>query len=317
MRRWITACLALIMLFLCMGASAESTDNITIPTAQDGAVSLTSTDIAKLGRLVSDTPTHVTVGNATPVSGQFFTDMWGSNTSDMDVRTLLHGYNTVAWSSQVQFVVDTMVVREVTTSKSKGNTVYTIALQTDLTYCDGQTPVTAKDYVFSLLLCASPELAQLGADSSRYEHVVGYDAYHGGKTPAFSGVRLIDDYTFSIAVKADHETFFYDLANIWCMPCPLGEIAPGCDVVDTKKGAKIASLVSSQSDVPFSVEVLQKTLFNETTGYLQHPVLTTGPYMLTSFDSASGELHFKLNPYYKGNYEGVKPVIDTLTLRTA
>ena len=33
------------------------------------------------------------VGSTTAMSGAFFTDLWGRNTADMDVRTLLHGYS--------------------------------------------------------------------------------------------------------------------------------------------------------------------------------------------------------------------------------
>ena len=35
---------------------------------------------------------------------------------------------------------------------------------------------------------------------------------------------------------------------------------------------------------------------------------------MISYDKESGQVEFALNPYYKGNYEGVKPVIDTITL---
>ena len=317
MRRWIAAIMALMMLFLGTGACAEATVETAAPAAEATAAPVTAADIAKLNRPVSDTPTHITVGNPTQVSGNFFTDMWGNNTSDMDVRALLQGYNLVAWSSQVEFVADPMVVKDVTSKAGKGGMVYTVALQTDLTYCDGKTPITAKDYVFSLLLCASPEMAELGADASRYENIVGYDAYHAGKTDVFSGVRLLDDHTFSIAIKGDHEPFFYDLANLWCIPCPIGVLAPGCAVADSKTGARIVNENANQPVVPFTVDTLRKTVFDPNTGYMYHPALTSGPYMLTDYDAATGRVDFAINPYYKGNYEGVKPVIDTLTLLPA
>ena len=34
---------------------------------------------------------ELVVGVTTALSGGFFTDMWGNNTSDIDVRLLLHG----------------------------------------------------------------------------------------------------------------------------------------------------------------------------------------------------------------------------------
>lgn len=317
MRRKIALVMALLMVFLNAGGAQGRAEMPAAAETQAADAAAAPAEPAVPERPVSDTPTHVTVGNATQVSGYFFTDMWGHNTSDMDVRALLHGYNLVAWSSQVEFVADPMVVREVTSKTVKGSMVYTVSLQTDLTYCDGQTPITAKDYVFTLLLCTSPALAELGADSSRLAHIVGYDAYHAGETPALSGVRLIDDYTLSIAVKGDHEPFFYDLANISCSPYPIGVLAPGCDVADTKAGARLVNENANQPVVPFTAALLQDTVFNAETGYMYHPALTSGPYCLAGYNAATGQVDFQLNPYYKGNYEGVKPVIDTLTLLPA
>lgn len=317
MRKQIAVMMAMLLVFLCVGGAGGLAEAPAATETQAAGADPGQTEPAGLERPVSDTPTHITVGNATHVSGYFFTDMWGHNTSDMDVRALIHGYNLVAWSSQVEFVADPMVVREVTSKKVKGSMVYTISLQTDLTYSDGQTPITAKDYVFTLLLCASPEMAELGADASRLDHIVGYDAYHTGKAAAFSGVRLIDDYTLSIAVKGDHEPFFYDLANITCNPYPISVLAPGCAVADTKAGAQLVNENANQPVVPFTAALLQQTVFDAETGYMYHPALTSGPYTLTGYNAATGQVDFQRNPYYKGNYEGIQPVIDTLTLLPA
>ncbi|MEG0125621.1 MAG: hypothetical protein RR816_06010, partial [Clostridia bacterium] len=178
MRKLIALLLALTLCFSALPVFAEAVatpakdaadDTQTNGTAVEGAAftPLTPTDIALLGRPVSDVPTHITVGNTTKVSGNFFTGMWSNNTSDIDVRTLLHGYSTVVWNSQVEFITDPMVVESLTTSASRGNTVYTIKLWDDLTYCDGKTAITASDYVFSLLLCASPQVAELGGTSTQ------------------------------------------------------------------------------------------------------------------------------------------------------
>ncbi len=316
MRKLLALLLAMLTLLTAAPALGQAPTATPAADAAD-AEPLTVAEIALMGRPVSETPTHVTVGNNTKVSGAFFTEMWGNNTSDIDVRTLLHGYNTVAWSSQLQFVVDPTVVADLSARRVSGNAVYTITLQRDLLYCDGKTPITAKDYVFSLLLCASPQLAELGAASSRYEQIVGYDAYHSGKSAAFSGVRLVDDYTFSIAVKADYQPFFYDLAYIWCIPYPREVIAPYCDVQDTRKGASLCNVNPEDPTVPFTADILRASVLDPDTGYLSHPALTSGPYRLTAYNQEAGRVEFALNPYYKGNFEGVRPVIDTLTLQPA
>lgn len=40
---------------------------------------------------------QLVVGSTTAMSGAFFTDLFGSNTADIDVRALLHGYNLMSW----------------------------------------------------------------------------------------------------------------------------------------------------------------------------------------------------------------------------
>ncbi len=48
----------------------------------------------------SEEPTHLTVGNSTKVSGSFFTTQFGNNTSDIDVRYMLHG--CIVWMNQLR-----------------------------------------------------------------------------------------------------------------------------------------------------------------------------------------------------------------------
>ena len=81
----------------------------------------------------AETENHLTVGTTTALSGNFFTDMWGSNTADMDVRALIHGCNMVEWSYAMgAFRLNSAVVREVTTADDNGNRVYTITLNDGL-----------------------------------------------------------------------------------------------------------------------------------------------------------------------------------------
>lgn len=313
MRKITALLMAMVLMLSALPALAEEIQVVDGTEEEEAIVELTPAEIALLGRPVSDEPTHITVGNTTKVSGYFFTNMWSNNTSDIDVRTLLHGYDTVAWDSQVQFVLDPMVVESLETGTSRRNAVYTIHLQQDLTYNDG-TPITARDYVFAYLLCASKEAAELDAVSTQYAHIVGYEEYHSGESNVFSGIRLIDDYTYSVTVKSEHMPFFYDLAYIRCNPYPMSVFAPYCLVADDGRGVYLTSVNPEDEEVPFTTEFLREAIFNAETGYMSYPRLTSGPYMLTDYDRESGQVDFALNPYYKGNYEGVKPVIDTLTL---
>ena len=310
--------LLLALALLCSGAgfAEEATDgaNAAADAAAETPVVLTPAEIALMGRPESTEPTHITVGNTTKVSGDFFTSLWSNNTSDIDVRTMIHGYSPVVWDSQVDFVLDHMVVESVEGAADGANTVYIVNLQQDLVYSDGQTPITAADYVFSYLLCASNEVAQLGAETKQYEHIVGYEEYSSGESDVFSGVRLLSEYSYSITVKGSYQPFFYNYAYLRVNPYPISVLAPGCAVADDGDGAYLTSANPEGGEAPFGVELLQETILNEETGYRSHPSLTSGPYTLTAYDAESGQVDFAINPYFKGNYEGVKPVIDTITL---
>ncbi len=301
MKKAMSILLALIMvLSLLPFALAEEAD-----LQSEEEAGPTPLEIALNFRPVSDEPTHITVGNTTKVKGSFFTTYFGNNTSDIDVRTMLHGYSPVVWDNQQQFVEDPMVVRSVIKANGPEGPVYTVSLQRDLVYNDGTTPITAEDYVFSWLLTCSPELTAIGAETPKVE-IVGFDAFHSGETPYFRGIRLLDDYTFSIAIASEYETYFYDYARIALNPCPVEVLAPGCSVHDSPQGAYIEG--------DFTADLLQRTILDPSVGYASHPMLTCGPYSLVSYDAESGEVNFTRNPWYKGNYEGVKPVIDTVTL---
>ena len=59
-------------------------------------------------------PDELIVSHPTITKGDFFTEMFGNNTADIDVRALIHGYNLVNWDqNQGTYVFDPSVVREV------------------------------------------------------------------------------------------------------------------------------------------------------------------------------------------------------------
>ena len=96
---------------------------------------------------------ELVVGNPTHLEGHFYTDMWGDNTADLDVRLLLHGYNLVTWDGEEgMFIFDPSVSNGLAEiDKENGDRTYYISLYSDLVYSDG-TPILAADYIFSFLL---------------------------------------------------------------------------------------------------------------------------------------------------------------------
>ena len=169
------------------------------------------------------------IGATTRLSGMFFTNMWGNNTADIDVRTLIHGYSPVVWTAQSLFEFNQQVVHgvQVGAYAEDGNKVYMIPLHDDLKYNDG-TPIGSADYGFSLRLLASPVIHELGGITTKYSHIEGYDAYVQGETEVFAGLRIVDDLTFTVEIKAEYLPFVYELGMLAAIPYPISVIAPGC-----------------------------------------------------------------------------------------
>jgi len=155
------------------------------------------------------------VGSTTKLSGNFFTNMWGNNASDVDIRAMLHGYETVYWSTQTIFEINPTVIRQSAgETLPNGNRLYTLTLWDDLTYNDG-TPIDARDYAFSFLLSAAPQIGQIGGMTTTNEHVKGWREYSSGSLPYFSGIRLLDHHTFSVEIEAEYLPFFYEPFGIF------------------------------------------------------------------------------------------------------
>lgn len=248
----------------------------------------------------------VVVGSTTQMSGHFFTDLWGNNTSDMDVRGLIHGYGTIAWVAQGTYEMDPVAVKEITAEDDEnGNRTYTIKIQEDLYYNDG-TQITAKDYVFSVLLQSSKEITELGTANLVYGHLAGHSDFASGESKIFKGVSLKDDYTFALTVDASYLPYYYEMTLVNVTPYPMAVIAPGCDVADDGEGAYLTG--------DFTAALLESTILGEN-GYLSHPAVTSGAYKLVSYNNETKVAEFEINTYFKGTKDGVKPTIEKITFK--
>ena len=249
---------------------------------------------------------ELTVAVTTPLTGNFFTSLWGNGTSDTDVRSMIHGYNLIEWdTAEGVFIPDASVVSGVTVhKKDNGDITFIIALYKDLCYSDG-TPITARDYAFSLLLTMAPEMEELGASVRRPEFIAGYNDYISGKKKQLSGVKVPSDYILQITIAKDYLPFFYELGLFDCVPYPISVIAPGVRVADDGKGVYLAGKA-------LTADLLKETILDEETGYRTHPTVVSGPYLLTSYED--GTAQFEINPRYKGNSKGKKPTIQKITM---
>ncbi|MBQ4639438.1 MAG: ABC transporter substrate-binding protein [Clostridia bacterium] len=259
---------------------------------------------------ISSAYEHLVVGNTTAFNGNFSTNMWGNNTADLDVEQLLFGYNLIFWQyEQGMFDVDPSVVTGIVVYDDRqGNRTYEMTLAEDLYYTDG-TQITARDYAFSILFSVADEVQALNGNTDNYGAVLGMKAYKGKEADTLAGVRVLGDHRLAITIAAENLPFFYELGLLHCLPLPVHTIAPGCQVKDDGKGVYL-----DKSAGTFTVEALRETVLDPEDGYLSHPKVTSGPYKLISFDGEKAE--FEINEYYKGNAQGIVPVIPYLTYKT-
>ncbi len=253
---------------------------------------------------------QMVIGSITQVINEFYDTGFSTSETNYNMYDLIHGgYDTVVFSKEGEFQYnDTVVASHEETENEDGTKTYTVTINDGLVWSDG-TPITAKDYVFAVLLENSDEMA--GVDgypcNSGYSYI-GYDEWLDGSADAFAGVHLVDDMTFSLTVKAEELPYHFDITYATIRPRPLHVIAPECDVEDTENGATITG--------DFTTELLQETINNVDTGYRYNPKVTCGPYLFDNFDEASQQATLKANPEFVGDYRGVKPSIETLVIKT-
>ena len=162
---------------------------------------------------------QLVIGTITDLEQDFYDPIYNNNATNYKVCGLLHGYNTVITTKEGEWQTDPVVVADLQTAENEdGTKTYTIKINDGLVWTD-DSPVTAKDYVFALLLESSPEM--MGVDNyaaTNYTTVEGWADFNSGATKALKGVHLIDDMTFSVTIAAEELPYHYDLAYAYVTP---------------------------------------------------------------------------------------------------
>lgn len=287
-RKLISAITAIIMLAAVCCALAESPEPSPTPTVAP--------------------PEPFRVGNTTEMQGKFFTEMWGCSTSDLDVQHLLHGYSLAYYNiDRTRYEIDRNVVQGYTaTYDAKGNKTYQIVLCDDLFYSDGM-PVTAYDYAFSFLFAIDPAVEKAGGHPVDSSWIMGSEEYLNKEQDCLEGLRVINERILRITAKAESLPYFYELSRLEVNPYPVHVLAPGITVKDDGQGAFLSE--------PLTADTINTTVLDPENGYLSHPSIVTGPYVLDSFDGKTAR--FSVNAYYKGNREGRLPSIEPLEYTVA
>jgi len=260
------------------------------------------------------TPQGRLVVGVNAMNGNMF-DGWDNLGGNGDIKRLIFGYKTIIYTDDDRFIVDPVVVKSMnTTENADGGKTYTFEINSNLTWNDG-TPITAKDYVFALLLDGSPLIRELGTNRwVSMDTYYGFEAYNAGSTNIFSGVRLLGNYEFSVRIAPEDSygdplfPFWYEITYAEVSPLPMHVIAPGCDVSDRGAGAEITG--------PFTLELLQSTIDNGSRGYRYTPYVTAAPYKFVSYDAGNNTTILEANERFLGlGSDKIKPMIKTLVLQ--
>ncbi len=246
------------------------------------------------------------VGIYTPLCGEYlFTSAWGDCGADRDLRSLLHGAENVTVVKENAYAANTSVISSVTiTEGDTGSRTYTYNLVDGLYFSDG-SPLTAQDYVFSVLLQSSAAFGSLSGDNTAYAQLEGYEEYATGETAYFSGVHLLSDSSFSLTIDEDYLPDYQEMMLTQVYPAPMSVILPGGELTDDGSGAAVTGMTE---------EALAATL-EGVNGYRRMPMVTAGPYMLESVED--GVYTLVVNPYYAGGYYKRQPSISRMSVETA
>ena len=260
----------------------------------------------------------IIIGNTTDLSGKFrYATFGGTNpgAADLDIQNLTSGLSTVTTNKEGGYQFDDTVVKEHTeVDNEDGSRTYTITIYDDLKFSDG-SPITAKNYLAFTMVFSSP----VGAAAAGKDHMSGmqllgfdtfntYDGTEGSGTKEFAGLRLIDDYTFSITVDPNYMPYFYAIAYAGMTPYYLPMWIGDADIKDDGNGAYFTEEFYAKDGDKYTVaDIISATALNTDTTYPY-----SGAYVVESYDSADKSAVLKKNEYYKGNYEGVVPSIETV-----
>ena len=269
--------------------------------------------------------TRVILGSTTELSGDFRWPGFGGSSagaSDQDITWLTVGYGTMEIDQSGAYQWNKTAVKSHNeTENDDGTYTIDIVLNEGLKFSDGSA-ITAKNYVASILSFSSPVSVAAGHSGMSGQAFVGYSefrAYTGADAPEeakkeFSGVRLLGEYEFSLTVSSDYYPYYfaytYGAVNPDFLALVLGE---GVDVKDDGNGCYLTdnfyAMTEGEDATYVKAEEIKANRYDTT----KYPY--SGPYTISKWDEGNSEATLLANPEFQGNFEGVKPTIETIVYR--
>ena len=274
----------------------------------------------------------VILGSSTELSGAFRNSSWGKSSpgsSDLDIENLTSGFATVQTGPNGAMLWNMKALAEVPTSviNEDGTLTYTIKILDNMKFSDGSA-ITAKNYVASILANSTAVSVAAGGTGNSGLQLSGYDAfkaYVGTNDGAdvegedykaskyFSGVKLLDDYTFSVTFLADYANYYYVQSYAGFSPVPLQLYLGDNDIVvaEDKSCGLADGFYATEKKDDKDVYVMADVIVNNLKWDSDLPY--SGPYVVENYDASALVATLKLNPYYPGDDARGKASIETIT----
>lgn len=299
-KKLLAALLSVVMVASLVGCGEEKTPNNA------------STESSKTESTVEDTVStpvrggQIIYGSSTQLQGDWGRELWTNNAADKMVRDLMDDYATVVSNQGGEYVLNPTIVKNYeTTENEDGTKTYTITINEGLVYNNGEA-ITAKDFVVQELFGCTQTALDLGATyvSGDLAYVGGAD-YKSGAATFCSGIRLLDEYTFSFTILADKLPYFYDIYYAKAYPMNLTYwFGEGIDVADDGEGCYFTG--------DFTAENIKDAV--EAARFATGERVTAGPYNLVEYDQSSLQATLVINDNYAGNFEGQKPNVEKIVV---
>ena len=263
----------------------------------------------------------VILGSSTELSGAFRNSSWGKSSpgsSDQDIELLTSGHATAYsnFDGAYQWNYTVLAEEPVGVKNEDGTLTYTLKINKGLVYSDG-SELTALDYIAGILANSTDVVVAAGGTGNSGMQLVGYEefkAYTGeGEKVYFSGIKLIDDYTFSMTFLPEYADYYYAMTYAALTPRPVAMYLGDNEVVVAEDGSCglsdgfYAKVEKDGAETYAMVDVINANLAWDS------DLPYSGPYVVSNYDASTLTATLTLNPNYVGDDIRGKASIETIT----
>lgn len=306
-----------LLLALAMIASLAACGSKTDAPATTAATEAPATEAPETTTAAPTVPNRAILGSTTELGGDFRWPGFGGSSagaSDQDINRLTAGYSTMETNQGGAYVWNETVVKSHSeTENEDGTYTVTIELNEGLTFSDG-SPVTAANYVAGILAFSTQVSVGAGHSGKSGQSFVGYSDFYaytgeeGTGSKVFAGVRMLDDYNFSLTVSSDFYPYYFAYTYAAVSPDPLGLVlGEGVEVKDDGEGCYLSdSFYEKNGDEYVKAAEIAANRYDVS----KYPF--SGPYVISNWDASTKEATLTINPEFQGNFEGQKPSVETI-----